>query len=213
MSWELAVAQTGVLLIAGGLLFLIGAARWKPKEYQQSLPEAMRHMDVDAQRVRAIFTWMSVGVCVTTGGIAALVSLEIGTDGSPIAFVALSLFVVGAAAILANLLFGLTVLPWGAQTLTRTGSLPEGFEALKGWADLSIGLHMILSYAAIALLGWSLLASDIVAPWLGWAGIVFGVVWCLGFVRLRSALFAPPILVHVWPFAVGVALIVRTITD
>jgi len=204
-------ALTGGSLISGGLLFLVGAARWKPREYQQPLPEAMRRMDADAPRVRAIFRWMSVGVCVTTGAIAALVSLEIDTVGFPMAFVALTLFVVGAAAMLANLLFGLTVLPWGAQTITRTGSLPAGFEAWKGWADLCYGLHMILSYAAIGLLGWSILASKIVSPWLGWAGIFFGVAWCVGFARFRSGPFAPPILVHVWPFAIGVALVVQAI--
>ncbi|HEX2421048.1 MAG TPA: hypothetical protein VHL55_05570 [Acidimicrobiia bacterium] len=64
----------GVLLVAGFLSFLVGAAFWKPPVYQQELPLALRKMADDERRLRWIFPWLWIGVTVTTLGLALLTS-------------------------------------------------------------------------------------------------------------------------------------------
>ena len=67
---------------------------------------------------------------------------------------------------------------------------------------------MAASYAAYAILGDAVLASDL-PVWLGWLGIAWGAASLLGIVATRFAgPFNPPILAHVYTAVPGVAMFV-----
>lgn len=68
--------------------------------------------------------------------------------------------------------------------------------------------HMLTAYASWSLLGCALVTTASVPVWLGWAGIVLGALLSLGFVVLQGGFLSPPILAHVYPLTVGIALLV-----
>jgi hypothetical protein len=56
----------GLVLLAGLITFLTGAAFWRPAVYQQALPQALTAMAKEANRLRWIQAWMIVGVVTST---------------------------------------------------------------------------------------------------------------------------------------------------
>jgi hypothetical protein len=68
---------------------------------------------------------------------------------------------------------------------------------------------MVASYAAFAVIGAAVLASNALPHWTGWAGLVLGVGCLGGFVATRFAgPFNPPILAHTYTGLLGVVLLV-----
>jgi hypothetical protein len=196
------------MLIAGFLLFGVGAVFWKPAVYQQELPLALPEMAIDRERLRWIYTWMSVGVTVTALGIALLAVQMVIRDEVILSILAAGLFGLGAAAWIIALLFRVTVGLWAAEETSNAGSVPLAFEAWSAWADSAYRYHMATAYVSWALIGGGLLVTGLTPAWLGWAGVALGAIMSIGLVALRGGPFSPPILAHVYPAAVGIALLV-----
>jgi len=71
---------------------------------------------------------------------------------------------------------------------------------------------MVAAYACGAILGWAVLETGIVAGPVGWFAIGFGLVAGTGFVSGLprtpfGPLFEPPLLVHIVPFVLALALV------
>jgi hypothetical protein len=207
---ELASSLVGGTLIAGLVLFLVGAAAWR-LEYEQPLPDALRIIDGDRRRRAWIHLWMIPALFVTGAGLIGLVVL-IGLLEGPTAAVlgamAAAVYVMGAVCWIASLAFRLTVVPWAAEETTVTGRIPEAFPALDAWAGSLYVIHMAASYVAFVLLGAAILSGAGFPAWLGWLGIGWGVVFAAGFVATRaSGPFNPPLWAHTYTAVVGVVLL------
>jgi hypothetical protein len=148
--------------------------------------------------------WMIAGVLLSGTGLFGFASLA----ADALMFVAASLFAIGAMVMLVHLLFRLTVVPWVAQRRVEDGVAPTWFEPIEKWAGSMYVLHMTLSYVAFAVIGAGLLISGLLPTWVGWTGVVLGLVCLCGFVLTRFAgPFNPPILAQTYPTLLGLVII------
>ena len=197
----------GVLLVAGFVFFLTGAVRWR-LVYQAPPAEALVAIHTDQLRRAWIHLWILVGIFVTTSGLAALILVLDGAAVKALAAVAATVYLLGAVCWVVSLAFRLTVVPWAAKVTVTDGQPPNGFDALDGWAGALYGVHMTAAYAAFALLGASILGTDLLSAWLGWLGVALGFLCLTGLIATRYAgPFNPPILAHSYTAVVGVMLL------
>lgn len=197
----------GGALVAGLVMFLVGAVAWR-LDYQRPLKEALPVIHRDRGRRAWIHTWMIAAVVVTPAGLAGLaMSLEEPT-ATVLAAMATVVYVAGAVCWIASLAFRLTVVPWAAERTVIDGRVPEDFAAYDRWAGALYLVHMLTAYVGSAVLGFAVLASDVLPTWLGWAGVAWGLAFAAGFVATRFAgPFNPPFWAHVYTGAVGVVLL------
>jgi len=193
----------GRLLIAGFVTFMVGAAGWKP-DYDQAPESALPLIRADRTRWRWIHIWMIPAVILT---IAALAGLATAVD-VPSVTVAAAGYSMGAVLWILTLTSRLTVTEWAAERLATSGSVPDVFPPLAVWASAGHSVHMLSAYAASATLAVALGNEHLIAGWLAWAGVIFGVGLGALFLAPRTRwAAAPPFLAHVFTFAVGLALI------
>ena len=186
----------------------VGAAFWQPALYQQEWPAALVAMAEDRRRLRWIHTWMCLGVTVTTLGVALAGGLADHQRRDDVVDLALGLFGLGAVLWLVALIFRLTVQEWAAQQTRKVGAVPVGYEAWSRWAGAIHVFHMLSAYGSWIFLGGAIIITTLAPAWLGWAGVVLGIVLALGFIAMRGGPLAPPILAHAYSLAIGIALLV-----
>ena len=198
----------GWTLVAGFVTFLTGAAGWR-MAYEQPLEESLRVVAGDRRRRAWIHLWMISAMFATSAGVAG-VPLMVGADDVALVVAAMAAvaYVLGAVCWIASLVFRLTVVPWAAERTVADGRVPEPFPALDAWAGSLYVVHMASAYLAFALLGLAVLAAEILAPWVGWTGIVLGLGSLAGFVATRAAgPFNPPVLAHLYTLILGIAIL------
>jgi hypothetical protein len=194
-------AVVGIALVAGFVVFLTGAVRWR-LEYEKGDAWALVH--ADRARRLWIHLWMLPGVFVTTAGVAGFAAWS----GSVLAVMAATVFALGATGMVVHLVFRLAVVPWMAERYVADGAVPGGFEVLEAWTGWLYVVHMAASYTAFALLGLAVLDSDVLPSWTGWLGLGLGVLCLAGFVATRFAgPFNPPILAHTYTAVLGTTLL------
>jgi hypothetical protein len=197
----------GWTLIAGFVLFLVGAAAWR-LAYEQDLPEALRVIQADRRRRAWIHRWMIPAVVTSAAGLVGFVGVLDDGTARVVASIGVAVYVIGAVCWIASLAFGLTVVPWAADQLVATDRVPEAFPALDAWAGSLYVIHMATSYAAFVVVGAATLAVDMLPVWVGWTGIGAGGVLGAGFAVTRaSGPFNPPLWAHTYTAVVGVALL------
>lgn len=196
----------GWTLLAGMVVFLVGAAGWR-LAYEQPLAESLRVIQADRRRRTWIHVWMIPALFVTTAGLAGLTLVVDGATGTLLAVMAAALYGLGAVPWVVSLAFRLTVVPWAAERTVADGAVPDGFAALDAWAGSLYVIHMVAAYMTFAVLGAALLDSAL-PSWVGWLGIAWGVAFTLGFAATRAAgPFNPPIWAHAYTGLVGVVVL------
>lgn len=197
----------GSTLVAGFVVFLVGAAGWR-MAYEQPMVAALRVIHTDRRRRVWIHAWMVPAMFLTTAGVGALVLL-LGDPAARVwALMAATVYGLGAVCWVLSLAFRLTVVPWAAATVAQDDAPPASFPALDAWAGSMYVVHMCSAYAASGLLGLGLLNDGATAAWVGWAGIGFGGLWLAGFVATRFAgPFNPPFWAHMYTGTVGTVLL------
>ena len=203
-----AEAFAGWALVAGFVVFLTGAARWR-LEYEGPRDTALPLVHADRRRRAWIHTWMVAGVCVTPAGLAAYAASAEPLAARSAAWAATLVYTLGAACFLVSLAFRLTVGPWAAGRAVVDGAPPELYDALDAWAGALYLVHMFTAYAASVVLGGAVLADDSVPPWVGWLALVVGLLSALVLAvggRWRYVV-QPPILAHAVTAALGVVLL------
>jgi len=197
----------GGILIAGLVVFLVGAVCWR-LDYQRPLPEALPLIHRDRRRWAWIHTWMIAALVITPAGLVGL-TLALGEPTARVlAGMATAVYGVGAVCWIVCLAFRLTVTPWAAERAVTFGQVPDGFAAYERWAGALYVVHMLTAYLGSAVLGMALLASDALPTWIGWAGIVWGLVFAAGFTATRFAgAFNPPFWAHLYTGAVGLVVL------
>jgi hypothetical protein len=198
---DLSVFQwPAVVLLAGGILFWIGAL-WPP--YRQWMTsDTNEYLTIIGQHK---LNWYIIhgafllGVIVTVAGIALFChTLLLNGGQTTYTVLGATFFVFGSVFWIINIAFRLTVTVWAADQLTANGVLDDTFKTWMQWSGLLFSIYMVLAYASIGFIG--LAARDFLPDWVSWFVIIFGfggiVGYCTGF-----PLFAPPLMVHL-PFMV-----------
>lgn len=202
-----AVEIVGWGLIAGPVIFLVGAGGWR-LAYEQPHAEALPVIHADRRRRAWIHLWMLVAMLVTPASLAALAVPMAPGSAVALTIIAAVVYLLGAGCWIVSLVFRLTVVPWAAAEIVSQGRVPPTFVPLDAWAGALYVMHMASAYLAFALLGAAVLASEVLPPWLGWLGVGWGLVFLVGFVLTRFAgLFNPPFWAHLYPAVVGVTLL------
>jgi hypothetical protein len=198
----------GWILVAGFVTFLTGAAGWR-MAYEQPLEESLRVVAGDRRRPAWIHRWMILAMFVTSAGVAGVPLLMRADEFAlVVAVTAAVAYGLGAACWIAALVFRLTVVPWAAERTVADGRVPEPFPALDAWAGTLYVVHMASAYASFALLGLAVLAAEVLAPWVGWTGIILGLGSLAGFAATRAAgPFNPPVLAHLYTFILGITVL------
>ena len=197
----------GWTLVAGFVVFLIGAVRWR-LDYERPLEESLPLIHADRRRRAWIHGWMLAAMFITPAGVAGLATEVDHGNATSVATMAAFVYALGAACMIVSLAYGLTVVPWAAEQAVSTGSPPEGFAAQRAWTSLLYIVHMLASYAAFVLLGAAVVLSDAVPAWSGWLGIGLGAGCLAGFVLTRFAgPFNPPILAHLYTAILGIVVL------
>ena len=198
--------SVGGLLIGGFVVFLIGAALWK-LEYQKPLPEALLAIAQSLPRWRWIHTWMICGVAISIAGLGALARLLADSGELIYGTVGFVLFALGGIVWLVAAAWRLTVLVVASRKTEQTGIVPGDIEGWSEWFGVLHSIHLLSAYASWTFLGGAVVSSGVVPEWLGWLGVGLGVSGAVGYIALKGGPFAPPILAHLYPFVLGIALL------
>lgn len=206
-AWD--VRLSGALLIAGPVLFLVGAARWDVA-FQGEMRNALRAIDAQRARWQWISAWMIVGTIVTTLGLAGLLRLLALSGEAVLGLIGLVLFALAAALWVIHSTFRLTVTLWAARQTAADDEVPASYPALASWMGLLHAAYMVPGYLAAAAFGAGIVRAEMLDTWVGWTGVGIGLGAAIGFALVRGGdPFAPPINPHVWPFIAGIMLLVQ----
>ncbi len=199
---------TGAVLTAGLALFMVGALAWR-LDYEGPPEQALPIIHRDRRRRVWIHSWMVAALVVTPAGLAGLTVVLEKPTATVLGAMATTAYLTGAVCIIASLAFRLTVVVWAAEQTSVNGRVPDGYSAYDSWAGALYVVHMLTAYVSSAVLGCAVLASDALPRWLGWSGVVWGLVFAAGFVATRfSGPFNPPFWAHVYTGSLGIALLV-----
>jgi hypothetical protein len=199
----------GAVLVAGMVLFLVGAGGWRPAAYDVPLAQALPAIHRDRRRWRWIHVWMTIAMLVTPAGLAGMAVVVTEPAARVAVVMAAVVYGIGAVCWIASLTFRVTVVPWAAEEADRSGVIPEAVPAFDRWATSLYAVHMCSAYLASSTLGLGLVAAGTSPRWLGWAGVVWGLVFLAGFATPRvTAFFRPPFWAHLFTGAVGVSLLI-----
>jgi hypothetical protein len=199
--------MVGCALIAGLVVFLVGAGGWR-LGYDRPLAEALPLIHAEPRRRAWIHLWMLPALFVTSAGLAGLVTLMSTGRAAALMAMATTVYALGAVCWIVSLAFRLTVVPWGAERAVEDSEPPGVFVALDRWAGSLYVVHMASAYAAFALAGMAVLAAGDLPRWAGWLGVVGGLGFLAGFVATRfSGPFNPPAWAHTYTALLGVMLL------
>ncbi len=79
----------------------------------------------------------------------------------------------------------------------------------RDWLYPQIVLYVVLAFLAQAAIGASLLQTGLVAGWAGWTAILWNLGWLLVMLVVRPRDFYYPVLHHVAPLLIGIALLIQ----
>jgi hypothetical protein len=197
----------GIVLVAGLIVFLVGAGGWK-LAYDQPLRQALPVVHRDRRRRAWIHLWMIPAMFLTSAGVLGLAAVVADGVALVLALMAGVVYALGAVCWIVSLAFRLTVVPWAAEQTVERGDMPEGFAALDSWSGSLYSVHMVSAYVAFAIVGAAMLADGELSRWAGWVGVAGGPVFAAGFLATRrEGPFNPPAWSHVYTAMIGVLLL------
>jgi hypothetical protein len=197
----------GVVLVAGLVVFLVGAGGWK-LVYDQPMREALPVIHVDRRRRAWIHLWMIPAMFLTSAGMIGLAAVVGDGVAVVVSLMAGVVYALGAVCWVVSLAFRVTVVPWAAERTVERGEMPEGFAALDSWSGALYAVHMVSAYVAFAILGAAVLADGGLPRWAGWVGIVGGTLFAAGFLATRrEGPFNPPAWAHLYTAMIGILLL------
>ncbi len=203
------VRWAGILLIAGWVIFWGGASLWFTGPYRQ--PPLDEYLKLIASH-RTAWYWINgcllVSVTLTVLGLGAFTSVLRGAGDRLLSELGLLAYVFGAVLWIISMAFRLTLEVWAAQETSQSGVIPVGFEAWRQWAIVLFAIHMILAYLSVAAYGGALLGTGLLARWLAWTAIVFGLAGVLGF-GLQFRFFQRPLMIPLVQGVIGIFLLLR----
>jgi hypothetical protein len=138
-------------------------------------------------------------------GFALLARLLARAGDEQLALLVFTLALVTAVTGVLHGAFHVGLTTWAAEEAARTGSIPEIYHPLRAWAGGAFRLGYAGSFVAMAFIGWGILRTGLLAPWLGWTAIGWSVLWFAGLLFGVGA----PAIPFIMPAVIGVALLWR----
>lgn len=138
-------------------------------------------------------------------GFALLTRLLARAGAEQLALLAFTLALVTCITGILHGAFHVGLTTWAAEEAGRTGSIPEIYHPLRAWADGFFRLGYVGSFAAMALVGWAILRTGLLAPSLGWLTIGWSLLLFAGWLVGAGA----PAVPFIMPAVIGVALLRR----
>lgn len=197
--------SVGCLLLLGALAFWAGAVTPPYRQWMGvSTEEYLTIVGANGRNWRAMHVLFAVGSVLTLAGLAGL-SAVLRASGDRIwSTIGLAAFSVATALWLVQVGFRVTLEPWAALELGRSGQVPSIYPALRQWMGALFAAFMILGYLALSAYGAAILATQAVARWAGWVALIFGLVAVPG---MASVVFQPPLMLFVVPFVLAIAVL------
>ena len=204
-TWTGISPSTGWLLITGALLFWAGAVT-PPYRQWMGVPinEYLNIIGGSPSNWQAIHILFALGSVITVAALGTLTGQLVSGPARTWSTAALALIALGMALWLVHVGFRLTVTPWAASELAKTGQVPALFEVSHRWMGLLFAAFMAITYLATIGFGLALLATAGAPRWLGWLAVVFGAIAIPG---LATPVFQPPLMLFVVPFCIGVSIV------
>ncbi len=210
---------TGIALILGGVLFL-GSA-WIPLTlgpptpltdskgtfiYQLS-PQATLDVVLHHQ---TLWWWTNTffmgSTLVTLLGLALFTTLLREAGDRIFSHLGLILFVLAATLWLIQRAVPLSIDPWAAQELARTGVMPDYYVPLTLWTQALFVIYTLLAYCALVAYGGAMLSTRVLPKFMGWLAIVYGLA---GLGLMGATGDVPPFLYYLLPIVMGLLLLRR----
>ena len=82
------------------------------------------------------------------------------------------------------------------------------FLSTREWVYTQIVIYVVLAFLAQVAFGLSVLQTGLLAGWIGWATILWNVGWLIGLCTTRPPDIYFPVLHHVAPLLIGIALLI-----
>jgi hypothetical protein len=222
MNLQQLADTVGAVFLAGTAAFAIGVIIPGAAGMDRSVfgtASTQKYLEIIGSNPRAwrkSAAWLGSGTLLNVLGVGLLASLHYGTSGQWLAEAARLTFVSGALFMILGLGFRMAVDPLVADLFAKASKVPAWFEAMQAW-NMAVGMiYMALGYIAIAMLGASLLQSGLLAAWIGWLSLVFGISGALSIITNSPhypgtdySIAAVPFWLHIMPLVVGVALLLQ----
>lgn len=200
----------GATLIVGSVAMLIGATIYAfvkdpngPIIFGQPPREWLRLIYAHASTWRAATFFFIVGTLLTLFGWVLLERLMDRAGDPGLARVGLFALTIGATLWVIAMAFRLSAEVWAAQAAASANAVPEIYTPLSAWSSALFVVYTVLTFAGLILFGGSMLATQLLPPWLGWLSIVYGFA---GFVLLGVTRDSPPFLHYLPTLVIGVTL-------
>lgn len=200
---------TGCLLVAGLLIGLLAVAIMIASGAAPgfaAVGRALEAMGPYADTFRLLNGIYAAIWIVLLLGIALLARLLARAGEEQLALLVFTLALVTCGAGVLHGAFHVGLTTWAAEEAALTGNIPDIYHPLRAWADGAFRLGYAGSFVAMALIGWAILRTGLLAPALGWAAIGWSGLWLVAFLlRLGGA----PAVPFIMPAVIGVALLLR----
>ncbi len=179
--------SSGVLLILGFAAFFAGAAMfWIRGGMRDAAPPSPRYFVWERGFILAAVVLTAIGLALLEGYLEA-------TDGWALARTGAAAYFFGGVLIVAAEGLGLAQ-PFQPDWLSRTYPL--------------VVVYVVLAFLSQAGIGASLLQAGLLAPWVGWAAIIWNIGWLVVSVFVPNAMYIP-FFHHLIPLVIGIALILQ----
>jgi hypothetical protein len=206
----------GALLVLGSVLFyaavvLIGSITDQSGRSIVSITDEARLPVIAANTGRWELGWAFgiAGIVGTSLGLVMLEALLRAVGDRVLARLGVTAFLFGAVLTIAARAREVSVTLWAAQQTAMGAPIPALLAPTGDWANAMTAIYTALAFASIAGFGASILMTGLIARWIGWAAVGWGIGWGLVFVIewVTTGGFDFPVLHHVIPFVIGVALL------
>ncbi len=204
---------TGLVLILGALLFLVGAGLYGGMTLREKKGTMIFWLPLREQLILIfdhprLWRWATIlfisGVVVTILGLTLLTTLLRDVRDWAFSQLGLVAFVFGAALWVIHLAFRLSIDPWAAQETAKTAVIPEFYVPLTRWTGVLFVIYTVLAFSALAAYGGAVLSTGVLPHWVGWLAIAYGLAG-LGLLGFTGD--APPFLHHLMPLLIGILLL------
>jgi len=202
---------TGLLLVLGCLLYWV-AVGLVPLDAQGNFSIAMpprAALPVIAEQTTRWQWSMSLflsGIVITVLGFTLLTRLLWDSEERAFSLLALITSLLGVTLFVIYLAFFVGVWPFAGQETARTGELPGYFLPLAMWTTALFRIYTVLAFSALALYGGSLLVARVLARWLSWTALLYGLAGLGLFVYVHDI---PPAVHYLLPLVMGILLLRR----
>lgn len=175
------ISVVGVLLLSGLLLVAVEAFGYVRGGYDSafwklSLDAKLDHVSDHRREWWWISIWGLVGLFTLTGGVSGLAYLLADAGEPVLAFVALGGYLVALFSWVFGVILQTASISQAAEQRAETGATPSWIEPLWRAGYIAEATWVIGGNLAYALFGVAVLGTGLLAAWVGWVGMIGGLL-------------------------------------